>query len=134
VIEHLYGKKFIEKYTSSGRSHHLKGLADMVIIYGAEPHCIQRVEGSNRVLYTRSAYFRELLKRSTHFLRPDRIFGAMVIKEHFALEPEDDKPKMTREILFDGQMEKVISQVHMYMMYYATPHTLKYVLTCVVKN
>jgi len=44
VIEHIYGREFVKEYSG-------KGLVDMVIVYGAEPCCVEKSPRMNRVFY-----------------------------------------------------------------------------------
>lgn len=60
VLEHLYGKKYLPEYIN-------KGLVDLVIVYGAEPCCVEESH-NNRVNYGQHSFEDNVVKPSHGYI------------------------------------------------------------------
>jgi len=100
VIKLIYGEDCIDEFLG-------KGYVDLLIVYGAEPSCIEMSSDSQRVVFGQQS-MRDLAKDSSDLLRPDRIFAAMHIPTHMnVVDPEEEKPMLTEDIKLDqAQIQK----------------------------
>ena len=92
-------------------------MADVVLVYGAEPYCIEGYKSSNRVRFGLD-HFREFRSVNDHFhLRKDRIITAIQLADtahqhHKDVEEFDfEMADINREIQLDAQYHTILNQV-----------------------
>lgn len=112
LLEHLYGSAAVSYFEH-------KGLADVVLVYGAEPYCIEGYKSSNRVRFGLD-HFREFRSVNDHFhLRKDRIITAIQLADtahqhHKDVEEFDfEMADINREIQLDAQYHTILNQVEL---------------------